>query len=312
MARMVPNFDEFDSLTLFGICRQFTENIPDTIAWCRRNGLLARRLLCENCHVECVEGALNRCLDGVTWRCPQCRRRFNVRKGSFFEGSKLQLWQVIGLTYFWSLDCGRDRGLSQKQILKELEIKSEHTVVDWKQFCRDVCVEHFLNNPQQIGGPGRIVEIDESLFSKRKYNRGRILPQNWIFGGYDPVDKKGFLVPVPRRDAVTLLPILQTWVVPGSIVCSDMWQAYNQVGNIGYQHRTVNHTYNFVDPVTRTTTNHVEAMWQRAKNKFKSQHGSTNRELIPDYLAEFMWLQRFKESPFYHLWHQIATELYVV
>eukprot|EP00795_Rhopilema_esculentum_P014995 gene14995-6148_t len=77
-----------------------------------------------------------------------------------------------------------------------------------------------------------------------------------------------------------------------------MWQAYNQVGNIGYQHRTVKHTYNFVDPVARTTTNHMEAMWQQAKNRFKSQHGSTNRKLIPDYLAEFIWLQRFKDSPF--------------
>ena len=38
-------------------------------------------------------------------------------------------------------------------------------------------------------------------------------------------------------------------------------------------------------------------MWQRAKNKFKSQHGSINGELIPDYLVEFMWLQRFKDSP---------------
>eukprot|EP00795_Rhopilema_esculentum_P017026 gene17026-8531_t len=80
-----------------------------------------------------------------------------------------------------------------------------------------------------------------------------------------------------------------------------MWQAYNQIGNIGYQHQTVNHTYNFVDPVTRTTTNHVEAMWQRAKNEFKLQHGSTNQELIPDYLAKFIWLQRFKDSPFLHL-----------
>ena len=85
MARFVPNFDEFDSLTLFGICQQFTENIPDTIAWCWRNGLLVRRLLCENCHIECIEGALNKSLDGVTWRCPQCRKRFNGQKGSFFR-----------------------------------------------------------------------------------------------------------------------------------------------------------------------------------------------------------------------------------
>ena len=132
MVRFVPNYDDFETMTLFGIFRQFTENIPATIAWCRQKGLLAQRMLCERLHVDCIEGALNRCQDGVRWRCPQCPRRFNIRKGSFIEGSKLRLWQIIGLTYFWSLDCGRTRGLSQKQVLKELEIKSEHTVVDWK------------------------------------------------------------------------------------------------------------------------------------------------------------------------------------
>ena len=132
----------------------------------------------------------------------------------------------------------------------EVEIRSSHTVVDWKQFCRDVCVSYFLNHPEQIGGAGRVVEIDESLFSKRKYNRGRVLQEQWIFGGYDPVDKKGFLVPVPKRDAATLLPIVQQWVLPGTTIHSDMWQAYNQFGNMGYPHGTVNHSLNFVDPVT--------------------------------------------------------------
>ena len=199
-----------------------------------------------------------------------------------------------------------------EQLMRELEIGSSHTIVDWKQFCRDVCVAYFLNHPQQIGGPGRVVEIDESLFSKRKYNRGRVLPEQWIFGGYDPVDKKDFLVPVPMRDAATLLPIVQQWVLPGTTIHSDMWQAYNQLGNMGYPHGTVNHSLHFVDPVTGVTTNHVEAMWQRAKTKFKAQHGSTNREMIPDYLAEFMWFQRFGESPFFNFWNQVATDLYIV
>ena len=35
--------------------------------------------------------------------------------------------------------------------------------IDWYNFCRDICKEHFLANPITIGGPGKIVEIDESL-----------------------------------------------------------------------------------------------------------------------------------------------------
>ena len=146
--------------------------------------------------------------------------------------------------------------------MKELEIRSGHTVVDWKHFCRYVCVSYFLNHPEHIGGEGQVVEIDESLFARRKYNRGRLIPEQWVFGEYDPLTKKGFLVPVARRDAATLLPSIQQWVQPGTTVHSDMWQAYNQLAAIGYQHATVNHTLHFVDPATAVTTKRVEAVWQ--------------------------------------------------
>ena len=61
--------------------------------------------------------------------------------------------------------------------MKELEIGSEHTIVDCKQSCRDVCVHYFLNHPERLGGPGRFVEIDESLFARRKYNVGHRVRQ---------------------------------------------------------------------------------------------------------------------------------------
>ena len=44
----------------------------------------------------------------------------------------------------------------------EVEIGSSHTIVDWKQVWRHVCLACFLNHPEQIGGAGRVVEIDES------------------------------------------------------------------------------------------------------------------------------------------------------
>ena len=99
--------------------------------------------------------------------------------------------------------AGKSREVSVADAQHELQIGREHSIVDWNQYCRDIAVSHFINSPVQIGGPGHIVEIDENLFSKRKYNRGRIVPEQWVFGGYDPATKEGFLLPVPPQNAAT-------------------------------------------------------------------------------------------------------------
>ena len=159
---------------------------------------------------------------------------------------------------------------------------------------------HFLQHPLQIGGPGHTVEIDESAFNRRKANVGRVLQTQWVFGGIDVQTKEGFLVAVPQRDAATLLPILQRYVRPGTTVVSDMWAAYNTINNLGYQHLTVNHRIQFVNPATGATTNHVESMWCRAKQRNKRECG-THRALLDSYMIEFMWRLRFGEDPLENL-----------
>jgi hypothetical protein len=42
--------------------------------------------------------------------------------------------------------------------------------------------EDLLNTSGKIGGPGTIVEMDESKFGKRKYNRGRRVVGKWVLG----------------------------------------------------------------------------------------------------------------------------------
>ena len=133
-------------------------------------------------------------------------------------------------------------------------------------------MEYFIRNPVVIGGPGQTVEIDECLLVRRKYNVGHQVREQWVFGGYDVATKVGFMVPVDCRDAATLLPIIQKYIAPGPTIISDLWAAYNTIGTLGYQHLTVNHSLNFVDPTTGACTNHIESVWQKAKQKHKQRY----------------------------------------
>ena len=99
---------------------------------------------------------------------------------------------------------------------------------------------------------------------------------------------------VPRRDAATLLPIINAHTAPGSVIHSDMWAAYNRVQQLPpvAAHNTVNHSRNFVDPVTGVHTQNIESYWNRVKTKLKRMKGCHAHQL-ESYLDELMWRERY-------------------
>jgi hypothetical protein len=113
-----------------------------------------------------------------------------------------------------------------------------------------------MKSNKKLGGHGKIVEIDETKFGKSKYCCGRYLKGQWVFGGVERGTNNTFLVPVEKRDAKTLIGILQEWVLPNSIIMSDCWKAYDGIPDKTlFYHFTVNHSCNFVDPDTGAHTN---------------------------------------------------------
>lgn len=256
-----------------------------TMRWLAKYGLIANERMCD-----CIAGAGDgtrmglqrregqRYIDGHAWDCKYCRSQVNIRKGSFFEGSHLELQQLITLIYYWARDE------SKSVVMHECKV-SDHTAVDWLNFVRDICSQYFLDHPVQLGGPGSTVEIDESKFFHRKYHQGAWREGHWVLGMVERGTNRCVLVKVPDRTANTMLPIIQEHVLPGTRILTDGWQAYNQLAN----HQFVNHRLHFVDPNDPTLhTNTIEGTWAHCKAKFRRLKG-TSSELFESYIQEFMW-----------------------
>jgi hypothetical protein len=166
------------------------------------------------------------------------------------------------------------RRLPARNIRLELHI-AEHTVTDWTMFCRVAMMDYVARSSEKLGGPGKIVEIDESYFGRRKYNRGTLPNTTWVFGGVERQSWRTFVVPVPDRSADTLTNIIHTWIEPGTII-SDCWAGYVRLSDEGYTHHTVNYTVRFVDPHTGAHTNTIEGTWKHVKVFLNAYNRKTN------------------------------------
>jgi len=227
-------------------------------------GLIPSRVQCNICERDMTWTADPTRNDGFRWRCRRsvarvrCRGTASIRDGSWFRLSNLTLLEIISITY----DILRRD--SAQQIENELDL-SYHTVADWGMFCRETMLEFLEGSSQKIGGPNKIVEIDESKIGRRKYNRGYPVQGQWVFGGVERGSGRTFLVPVPDRTADTLTALVREWVEPGTTVISDCWGAYRDLDSQGYTHRTVNRSLYFVDPQSGTHTNTIESTCHHMK-----------------------------------------------
>ncbi len=154
----------------------------------------------------------------------------------------MTLEEILEFIYLWV------HGSPLKMITHEMGLSS-NTDVDWASFCREVCEIAIAKEGRRIGGTGVVVEIDESKFAKRKYNRGHPVKTGWVFGGRERDNKKKvFMVCVPDRTADTLCALIQQWILPGSEIWSDCWKSYDRIPKLpeGYTHGKVNHSECFV------------------------------------------------------------------
>jgi hypothetical protein len=109
----------------------------------------------------------------------------------------------------------------------------KHTACDWFQFCREVVLEFMEGKSEIIGGEGKVVEINESKFGKRKYHQGHYVKGQCVFGGVERGSGQTFLVAVHDRSTETLIGLIKQWILPGTTIISDCWKVYSSLPDEG-------------------------------------------------------------------------------
>ena len=265
---------KFTEAFLHNLCSSQTEQLQ----FLARLELIKNFSSCTKCDVASTElMSLHKrvnVVDGFAWVCLKCRCKQTVRKGSFFEKSKKPFsTHLMGM---YKYVCGH----SFVDISWELGI-NRATSSEYAETIRTIICDHLIRTASKLGGlredgSSIIVEIDESLFFKRKYYRGRLRNRQWYVGGIERGSRKVFIVPVENRDADTMFQLIKQNVKPGTTIITDKWAAYKKAMKDlpGYSHETINHSLNFVDNDNpEIHTQNIEGLWSRSKFFLRKKHG---------------------------------------
>lgn len=116
-----------------------------------------------------------------------------------------------------------------------------------------ISVYSYCANQQQLGGPGKYIEIDETCIVKQKHHRGKPKKgaSQWVFGGIERGEGGlMFAIRVENRTKKTLYPLIRRHILPGTTIISDDWPAYRSLGKqlgkpMGYKHYIIQHKKQF-------------------------------------------------------------------
>ncbi|RZF42179.1 hypothetical protein LSTR_LSTR004328 [Laodelphax striatellus] len=265
---------------------------------CMEWGILKRDVMCLACAPDKCKMTLRKDsneIDGYRWRCnnvrskrkqkrKRCTYSKSLRTGTFFEKSKLPMWKILGFVQLWTKNVAAD------VISEELDI-SKHTVVDWGSFCREVTFDAIMNRRTKIGGPGQKVQIDVCKFGQRKYNRGRVVEGQWVFGGVDEASGEVFMTIMENRTSETLIPMIKKFIKPGTTIVSDFFKVSGCLKEEDFEHLKVSHKIDFVDTNSGANTSKIEALWSAVRSSLPRYN---RKKSFAGHLSKYLFLKSCK------------------
>ena len=266
------------------------KNEKSAIIYLIQKEVLCFQINCPHCSVLNVWNLKTKSI-----RCtnPHCHKSYSALKDTFFENSKIKINLILTLAYYWLLR------MPVTSITVMLNISSK-TACDYYSFFEKLVADEISETIQKIGGQNVIVEIDESKFGRRKYNKGHWVEGTWIVGGVERTpERRMFAVAVNDRSTDTIEAIINQCVEPGSIIYTDFWKSYdtaiNEINFINdstvFEHKKVNHSDEFITEDC-VHTNTIEGTWNGIKCTMNTRQKSKDK--CPIHILTFIWRRQSK------------------
>src|SRR5271155_3811847 len=114
------------------------------------------------------------------FRCSlrECRKSFYIFSGTLFAKAILPINKIMHLAYLWLCKCTTTTVLIYTG-------HSPNTVCSYFKYFRQLVGDSLDELDYCIGGICVEVELDESKFGKRKYDRGHAVEGVWVLGGVE-------------------------------------------------------------------------------------------------------------------------------
>jgi transposase-like protein len=222
------------------------------------------------------------------YSCQWCGHHIHPTAGTPFEDTRtpLQLWFYA--IYLFSTSR---HGVPAKELERQLGVTYKTA---WRMG------HEIRKHIEQVDGEWPLsgeVEIDETVVGGyHPGKRGAGAAGKTVVFGMLQRDGEVMTKVVPNTKSVTLHPIIEATVEPGSTVHTDEMKTYKLLGMKGYNHQTVHHRQNeYVRGDCHT--NGLENFWKHLKGSINGTHMHVSKKHLHKNAKEFEFRFNRRENP---------------
>jgi transposase-like protein len=242
--------------------------------------------ICPHCgnvdhdKIKALKGKVHR---AGLYQCAECREQFTVTVKTVFERSKIPLSKWLAALFMLT---SSKKGVSTHQVHRTIGVSYKST---WFMMHR---LREALRDGgfSPMGGPGKIVEADETFYGKlegqpKRSQGSATTHKNTILS---LVERGGNVRSFHVADTTMgqLLPVIYANVAKETAMMTDEWRSYNPLGKHFVSHETVKHSaYEYVRG--HVTTNTVEGYFSVFKRGMRGTYQHCKEKHLHRYLAEF-------------------------